>query len=213
MKLSNKRLLLAGLMATIGFAAMAQNATSGTPPAGHGGMQGMQGMQHDDASKIQGGMQAHRQERVTKRLEALKAKLKITAAQEGTWTTFSTAMKPPAIAAGGVMGMRHDPKLKAEMDKLPTPERIDKMRALRQQRMTTMTAEMDKRADATKAFYGTLTSEQKAVFDAVAMQGGPLGHSEKGGRGEHGGMMGGHRGGMGGMGGEHQGHGRMGQPS
>ncbi len=193
MKLSNKRLLLAGLMATIGFAAVAQNATPGTPPAGHGGMQGMQ---HGDASKMQERMQAHRQERATKRLATLKAKLKITAAQEGAWTTFSTAMKPPANAAGGMMGMRHDPKLKAEMDKLPTPERIDKMRALRQQRMTAMTAEMDKRADATKAFYGTLTSEQKAVFDAVAMQGG---HGSKG---EHGGM-----------GGEHQGHGRMGQPS
>ncbi len=204
MKLSNKRLLLAGLMATMGFAAVAQNATPGTPPAGHGGMQGMQ--HGGDSSKMQERMQAHRQERATKRLETLKAKLKVTAAQEGAWTTFSTAMKPPA--AGGMMGMHHDPKLKAEMDKLTTPERIDKMRALRQQRMTTMNAEMDKRADATKAFYGTLSSEQKAVFDAVAMQGG------HGGKGEHGGMMGGHRGGMGGMmGGEHQGHGRMGQPS
>ncbi len=195
MKLSNKRLLIAGLMATIGFTAVAQNATSGTPPAGHGGMQGMQ---HGDSSKMQERMQTHRQERATQRLAALKAKLKITTAQEGAWTTFSTAMKPPSNAAGGMMGMRHDPKLKAEMDKLTTPERIDKMRALRQQRMTAMNAEMDKRADATKAFYGTLSSEQKAVFDAVAMQGG---HGRYGGKGEHGGM-----------GGEQQGHGRMGQP-
>ena len=138
MKLSNKRLLLAGLMATMGFAAVAQNATPGTPPAGHGGMQGMQ--HGGDSSKMQERMQAHRQER----------------AQEGAWTTFSTAMKPPA--SGGMMGMHHDPKFKAEMDKLTTPERIDKMRALRQQGMTTMNAEMDKRADATKAFYGTLSS-------------------------------------------------------
>ena len=205
MKLSNKRLLLAGLMATIGFAAVAQNATPGTPPAGHGGMQGMQ---HGDASKMQERMQAHRQERATKRLDALKAKLKITTAQESAWTTFSTAMKPPA---NGMMGMQHDPKMKAEMDKLTTPERIDKMSAMRTARMATMTAEMDKRAAATKTFYAALTSEQKAVFDAVAMQGGHRGHGE-GGKGEHGGMMGGHRGGMGGMGGEHQGHGRMGQP-
>lgn len=201
MKLSNKRLLLAGLMATIGFAASAQNATPSAPPADKGGMMGMQ---HGDGSKMheqmQARRQAHMQERAAKRLATLKTKLKITAAQEGAWTTFSTAMKPPA---NGMMGMQHDPKLKAEMDKLTTPERIDKMRALRQQRMTTMNAEMDKRADATKAFYGTLTSEQKAVFDAVAMQGGHRGH---GGRGEHGGMM------RGGMGGDHDGHGRMGQP-
>ncbi|MEO6291518.1 MAG: Spy/CpxP family protein refolding chaperone [Burkholderiaceae bacterium] len=198
MKLSNKRLLLAGLMATIGFAATAQNAPAPAAPADTGGMMGMH---RGDPAKMHERMQAHRQERATKRLAALKAKLKITASQEGAWTTFSTAMMPPANAAAGMMGMRHDPKLKAEMDKLTTPERIDKMRALRQQRMTTINAVMDKRADATKAFYGTLSSEQKAVFDAVAMQGGHRGH---------GGMMGGHRGGMGG---EHQGHGRMGQPS
>jgi protein CpxP len=192
MKLSNKRLLLAGLMATIGFAAIAQNATPGTPPADKGGMMGMK---QGDPSKMHERKQAHMQERATKRLETMKAKLKITAAQEGAWTTFSTAMKPPANAMGGMMGM-HDPKLKAEMDKLTTPERIDKMRAMRQQRMATMNAEMDKRAEATKVFYGTLSSEQKAVFDAVSM------HGEHGGRGEHGGMMGG----------EHRGHGRMGQP-
>ena len=192
MKLSNKRLLLAGLMATIGFAAVAQNAPASAAPADKGSMMGMH---RGDPAKMQERMQAHRQERATKRLAALKAKLKITAAQEGAWTTFSTAMMPPA---NGMMGMRHDPKLKAEMDKLTTPERIDKMRALRQQRMATMNATMDKRADATKAFYGTLSSEQKAVFDAVAMQGG---HGRHGGKGEHGGM-----------GGEHRGHGRMGQP-
>lgn len=202
MKLSNKRILLAGLLATVGFAAVAQNAPPAGPPAGHGGMMGMH---QGDPSKINERMQAHRQERAAKRLAVLKAKLKITAAQEGAWTTFSTAMKPPA---DGMMGMRHDPALRAEMDKLTTPERIDKMRTLRQQRMTAMNAEMDKRANATKAFYGVLSSEQKAVFDAVAMQGG---HGRHGGRGEHDGMMGGmgrHGGGMG----DHQGHGRMGQP-
>lgn len=188
MKLSNKQILLAGLMATLGFAAVAQNAA---PAAGAGGMQGMQQGRHQgDFAKMQG----HRQERAAKRLAELKAKLKITAAQEGAWTTFSTTMTPPANG----MGMRHDPALRAEMEKLTTPERIDKMHTLRQQRMTTMNAEMDKRANATKAFYGVLSSEQKAVFDAVAMQGG---------RGEHGGM--GKHGA--GMGGEHHGHGRMGQ--
>lgn len=193
MKLSNKRMLLAGLLATVGFAAVAQNAPPAGPPAGHGGMMGMH---QGDPSKMNERMQAHGQKRATKRLAVLKAKLKITPAQEGAWTTFSATMKPPADA----MGMRLDPAKRAEMDKLTTPERIDKMRTLRQQRMTTMNAEMDKRADATKAFYGVLSSEQKAVFDAVAMQGGR--HGGRG--GEHGGW-GGHRG----MG-EHQG--RMGQP-
>ena len=87
------------------------------------------------------------------------------------------------------MGMRHDPKVKADMDKLTTPERIDKMRTLRAERMTTMNAEMDKRGTATKAFYAVLSSEQKAVFDAVSMHGGRHGvGGEHGGRGEHGRM-------------------------
>ena len=88
------------------------------------------------------------------------------------------------------MGTHHDPKVKTDMDKLTTPERIDKMRALRAERMTTMNAEMDKRGAATKAFYAVLSSEQKAVFDAVSMRGGRHGmggeHGEKGGHGRMG---------------------------
>lgn len=66
----------------------------------------------------------------------------------------------PAKMQERMADMKHPDR--AEMDKLTTPERIDKMRALRTQR----DAEMDKRADATKAFYATLTPEQKKVFDA-----------------------------------------------
>jgi periplasmic protein CpxP/Spy len=68
------------------------------------------------------------------------------------------------------------------MDKLTTPQRIDKMREMRTQRM----AAMDKRMDATKTFYAALSPEQQKTFDAE--------HKMRGGR--HGG---GHHGGMGGM--------------
>jgi Spy/CpxP family protein refolding chaperone len=47
------------------------------------------------------------------------------------------------------------------MMKLPTPERIDQMRALHQQH----TAQMDQRGEAAKAFYATLSPEQKKRFD------------------------------------------------
>ena len=96
---------------------------------------------------------------VIQRLADLKTKLKITAPQEGAWTTFTTALKPSAH----VEYARPDP---AEMEKLTTPQRIEKMRAHRAQRMTEMQAQMDKREDATKAFYAALTVEQKKVFDA-----------------------------------------------
>ena len=69
------------------------------------------------------------------------------------------------------------------MDKLTTPQRIDKMRELRSQRMTAMTALMDKRGEATKAFYAALSPDQQKVFDAEHKM-----------RGDHHG--GGHHGGM-----------------
>jgi Spy/CpxP family protein refolding chaperone len=116
---------------------------------------------------------------MAKRHADLKAKLKITGEQEGAWTTFTTAMKPPAA-------MDQKRPDRAEMDKLTTPERIDKMHALRTEHMATMNAAMDKREEATKAFYAALNADQKKVFDAE--------HARMGDR------QGGHRGGHGGQG-------------
>lgn len=48
---------------------------------------------------------------------------------------------------------------------LSTPERIDKMRALRSQHMTERTSAMDKRDEATKVFYAALNADQKKTFD------------------------------------------------
>jgi periplasmic protein CpxP/Spy len=189
MQLTNKRLFLATLLiATCGYAfkASAQNNEAPAPAAGAQPQMQNRMLMGDSAKmreKFLGNDQARMEERFAKHQAMLKAKLKITPEQEDAWTTFSTAMKPPAMGTAGGMGMRHDPKIQAEMDKLPTPERIDKMRAMRQQRMTAMNAEMDKRADATKAFYAALSSEQKAVFDANPMRG--RHHGERGMRGEH----------------------------
>ncbi|MEY4295511.1 MAG: hypothetical protein RLY82_1199 [Pseudomonadota bacterium] len=188
MKLSSKRLFLATIvMASCGYAAVASAQTMAPAPAG--AQPQMQDKMHrGDHSSMRERMFGNHQERVAKRQAELKAKLKITPAQEGAWTTFAAAMQPPANMAGGMMGMRHDPKVKAEMEKLTTPERIDKMHAMRAERMKTMGAEMEKRGAATKAFYAVLTSEQKAVFDAVAMHGGRHGMGgDRHGRGEHGG--------------------------
>ena len=189
MKLSSKHLLLTTLMATCGFAASAQNATP-TAPATGAQPQMHDRMHRGDHSSMRERMFGNHQERMLKRQAELKTKLKITPAQEGAWATFAAAMLPPANMAGGMMGTHHDPKVKADMDKLTTPERIDKMRALRAERMTTMNAEMDKRGAATKAFYAVLSPEQKAVFDAITPRGGRHGGMgvDHGGRGEHGRM-------------------------
>jgi protein CpxP len=81
-------------------------------------------------------------------------------------------MQPPAQ-----MGQRLTPEQRAEMDKLTTPERIDKMQALHTERMNEHAAMMKKHGDATKAFYAVLSPEQKKTFDAEHVRhGGPAGH-------------------------------------
>ncbi|APW35841.1 hypothetical protein RD110_00270 [Rhodoferax koreense] len=166
-----KHLVLAGLLASIGLAASAQTAAPaapGTPPAPMADKAGPptarpgERMGRHDPAKMQ--------EHMAKRAAELKAKLKLTPAQEPAWTTFTTSMQPPAPHARMERG---------DMAKLTTPERIDKMRAMRAQR----DAEMDKRGDAVKAFYAVLTPEQQKVFDANAMMHRPGGRDGHWGRG------------------------------
>lgn len=150
--------LLAGAAAIAGAQTSPAPNTNTAPMAGHGGPSGMMhaGGRHDPAK-----MQAA----ITKRLADLKGKLKLTPDQEGGWTAFSGAMTPLSMMGKGTQG--ND---RADFDKLSTPERIDKMRAMREQRHTTMTAEMSKREDATKTFYATLSADQKKTFDAETLR-------------------------------------------
>jgi periplasmic protein CpxP/Spy len=159
MKYAHKRWMVAGLLAAAGVIASAQTpAPAPQPGQGPGGMM-MPGMQGGDQARMAQRMQ-RMQERRAKRLDAFKQKLQLSPGQEGAWNSFVAALKP----SGNMQ--RHD---RAEIARLPTPERIDRMRALRSERI----AEMDRRGDATKAFYAVLTPEQKKVFDdATARRGG-----------------------------------------
>lgn len=165
--------VLAGLLTAAGASAMAQTAPVTPVPApaamGAAGHHGERMGRHDPAQ-----MQAM----MAKRHADMKATLKITPAQDGAWTAFTAAMQPP------VHGVRPTAEQRAEMDKLTTPERIDKMRAMRTQRMAEMNATMDKRGAATKTFYAALSAEQQKTFDAEHKKSGL-----HGGRGQHGGGM------------------------
>jgi hypothetical protein len=166
---TTKNVLLAGLLATLGASAMAQTPpapTDAAPPAASQkvaphGPRG-EGMGHRDPAK----MQAF----IAKRLAELKTKLKITAEQEPAWAAFTGSMKPPAPPARGE---------RAEFAKLTTPERLDRLHALRAAR----NLEMDKREDATKTFYGALNAEQKTTFDAESLR--MLQRMGPGGPGDH----------------------------
>lgn len=172
MKTNLKISLVAGLVLAAGLA-YSQAPMAGAPcdmTGPHGYMQG-QGMNHRGMGRMD---PAKMQVLMDRRDAALKVQLKLTPAQETAWTAYAASHKLPAGMLGQQAAM-------PDMAKLTTPERLDKMKELRSQHMGEMTAAMDKRAEATKAFYAVLTPEQQKVFDAQAMQG----------RGSHKGMPGG----------------------
>ena len=146
-----KPLLLAGLMATAAAATYAQTTPAAPAEGQHRGMK--HHGEHDPAKRAE--MRAKHQ-------ADLKARLKIEASQEGAWSAFTASMAPPAGARPDRAAMH------AEMQKLTTPERIEKMKALHAQR----DAEMAKRADAAKTFYAALNADQKKVFDDRPLHGG-----------------------------------------
>jgi len=133
-------------------AAVAQADTTAARKAQHKRMDPAQRMER---------MKEHR----AKRLAALKDKLKLTAAQESAWTTYTTANQPPA----GARPQRMD---RAEFAKLTTPERLERM----QTRQAERSAMFAKRAEATKTFYAALSADQKKTFDAETVHAGGHGH-------------------------------------
>lgn len=158
-----KPLIAAALLAGLGFGAVAQPQPMqpGQPPAM------ARGEHRGDRARFM-------QERMAHRAAELKAKLQITPAQEGAWSTWTQSMRPT--------GPRPQRPNFVEFARMTTPQRIDRMRELRNERI----ARQDRRAEATKAFYAQLSPAQQKVFDEQ-----PMGF----GRG-HGGKRGGHGGGM-----------------
>jgi len=130
--------LLSGLI-LVGIAsnvnAYAQNGS--TSPA----QSGMQGSMTPEAMK----------EKIAKHQAELHDKLKITAAQEPAWKTFIQAVTPERMV----------PEKDSGMDKMTTPERMQ--RSL--ERMKEHQGQLQKKLEATKAFYAVLSPEQQKIFD------------------------------------------------
>ena len=163
MKTIHRHLVIAAFLATLGLSAGAQTPPAGAvAPSGAAGMTGRGAMMQQHMERLQ--------QRRAQREASLKQILQITPAQEGAWDAWIAARRPSD---------RQRPD-RAEFAQLTTPERIDRMRALRATRI----AEMDRRADATKTFYAALTPAQQKAFDALTAR--RMGH----------GFGGHHRGGM-----------------
>ena len=139
-----RRHLLGGLVAlTLGAGSVAAYANR---PACDGWGEG-----HASAADHQKFAERMKQ-RIEKRETELHSKLKLNAGQETAWNSYIAKMRPEAPPA------RPD---RAGFDKLPAPERMEKMLDLMKQRE----GKMAERVAATKEFYATLTPEQQQVFN------------------------------------------------
>lgn len=120
-------------------------------------------------------MQAKMADMWAKRQQKLHDLLKLTAAQEGAWSTYQAAIKPAMPAAG------HPDA--AALAALSAPDRLSKMIELAKQHQTSMEAHLA----AVNAFYTQLTPEQKTVFNDNTMGGknAPQ-HGARGHWGQHG---------------------------
>ncbi len=144
----------AGLSAT----AIAQNTTA-APAAPATTQQAKEGTQEGQRDTKRAERMAGMQKRMAEHQAALKAELKLTAEQEPAWNAFVARTAPEARPAR--QGPRED------WSKLTTPQRLDKMAAMKVER----DARMAQRHDAIKSFYATLNAEQQKVFDAKQMKG------------------------------------------
>lgn len=92
------------------------------------------------------------QDRMAKHRAEIHDKLKLSAAQEPAWKTFVEATTP---------GIRPAAPDRKEMEKLNTPERMEKML----ERFKEHQSKMEQHLAALKTFYAVLTPEQQRIFD------------------------------------------------
>lgn len=145
-------ILAAGL--GLGLAAMAQEV----PQGGHrhgGPAHGQQHAKHESGA----------------RLQDLKAKLKLTPAQESAWTAFEASMKPIASSA-------EPPKMEA-LAKMTAIQRMEERQKMHEAREKQHAQRMTEQLEAAKAFYAQLNTQQQATFDKETLPAHAMHSSEK----------------------------------
>lgn len=164
MKTFHKHLLAGVIVLGLGGSALAADANMCGPmdPMMQGPNQGQRAGRMDPAKHAE-----FMKARMEKRHAILHDKLKLSAEQETAWKAYIGGMQPP-------MAGKH--ARFEEMQKLPAPDRMEKMLEFMKERQ----AEMTVRLVELKKFYAVLTPAQQKVFDAEMM--GPR-HGKRHGRG------------------------------
>ena len=150
MSFFQRRIAATAVLAALALPVLAQPAPSAPPSAGASA----------SPARKPGDMQERRQAHMAQRVNALKAQLKLTPEQEPAWNAFVARTQPPQQGPAPRMN-------REDWSKLTTPERLDKMQALKAER----DAHMAQRNDAIRSFYGSLNADQKKVFDDRFAQG------------------------------------------
>jgi protein CpxP len=163
-----RRVLAISAGALLGSSVWAQTDSASAPPPPP--------PVHGQAAGPHGGAPRHHAgnwgEQIQQRLAELKSQLGLSPAQEVAWTQWTEAGKAEEF------GTPPDPQAERQaLEKLTTPERIDRLRALRAQR----DLQQRQREEATKVFYAQLSAQQKQVFDRETLRGpgpGPAHHGK-----------------------------------
>ena len=143
--------LLASL--SLSLSAFAQNQAVPMPP----GPMSLHGKPPQLTEQQKSQMQAKRAERREKKLQELKVFLQLQGNQEAAWSNFYAEMQKT---------MKKPLRMKPEeLEKLTTPERIEKMKAMKAERDSLF----NQRIAAVTTFYSSLNPQQQKVFDAQAL--------------------------------------------
>ncbi|GLS14736.1 Spy/CpxP family protein refolding chaperone [Hydrogenophaga electricum] len=169
---------IAGLSATaIAQGAATQPPATPVPQAAQASPDAKPAQPRREARHAQRGERLQKMEKMRAEHQAkLKAELKLAPEQEAAWAAFVARTTPQRPA--------QPPEAPQDWAKLTTPERLDRMTALKAERDAAFT----QRIDATRSFYGQLTAEQKQVFDQQARpfhQAGFKGHGPQHRQGRH----------------------------
>lgn len=146
------------MVATLGCAAGAQAQPAGSAPQS-GPMSGPMAGRGWDPARMYRRMEAEHAERI----KALHEALNIRPDQEGAFNAFAAAMHPDA----------HDDRRKHdEMDRgapqsMTTPQRLDHMAQMMDERSAHMREEFQRKASAAKALYAALSPDQRRTMDAL----------------------------------------------
>lgn len=140
----------------LSFGALAQNvgAPAQPAPAASASKPQVQAPRHDPQRHAQ--RMERMQQRIAEHQSRLKDSLQLRPEQETAWNDFLAKIKPAARPAGGERLSR------ADWAKLSTPQRLDRLDAMKAER----DRQMSQRHDAIRQFYAQLTPPQQKAFDA-----------------------------------------------